>query len=110
MATSNRELIELLRGMLYDRGPQANGEIAARAARAVAEHDIDASNYTGVSLNREELATVLAALRHYQNCGYGDPIEREEDIHQIATDGDNLTSLDDEGINELCERLNGGEG
>lgn len=61
-------------------------------------------------LTREELATVLAALRHYQNCGYGDPMEREDAIHEIATDGGDLTSLDDVGINELCERLNGAEG
>lgn len=33
------ELIELLRDLLYDRGPEANGVAAAKAAKVVAEYD-----------------------------------------------------------------------
>lgn len=125
MAATNHDLVEALRGLLYDKGPAENGAASVRAARFVAEYDTstsadravarvfdrmmkDLESSTLAALSREELATVLAALRHYQSCGYGDPMEREEDIHEIATSGGDLTSLDDAGIDELCERLNGG--
>lgn len=58
------------------------------------------------SINAEELATILAALRFYQAAGMGDPSSRSAEIHDIATDGDNLCSLDREGIDALCTRLN----
>lgn len=103
MATSNHELIELLRGMLYDRGPQANGEISARAARAVAEHDIDASDYTVVSLNSRELASILAGLRLLQQT-----VILKGNIAETLHDAGE--PLDDDEIDTLCERLNGGEG
>jgi hypothetical protein len=54
----------------------------------------------------EELGTVLAALRHYQIAGLGDPANRTDALHDIATAGDTLISLDGEGIDALCERLN----
>ncbi len=59
-----------------------------------------------LSLTPEELGTVLAALRHYQSSGMGDPSNRPLPIHEIATDGGELVSLDDEDIDALCERLN----
>lgn len=58
------------------------------------------------ALNNEELATVLAALRFYQGELCGNPDCRPDDIHEIATNGGALVSLDDNGINALCERLN----
>jgi hypothetical protein len=59
------------------------------------------------TLDREELATILAALRYYQQQGLGDPVNRPEAIHDIATDHDAiLSSLDDAGIDALCEKLN----
>lgn len=61
------------------------------------------------ALDAQELATVLAALRYYQQAGMGEPGNRSIDIHDIATDGDTVVSLDDQGIDELCERLNLGE-
>lgn len=107
MATSNRELIELLRGLLYDRGPQANGEIAAKAARAVAEHDIDAAGSTVVTLSRHELNAVLAGLRLLQGMPFSHLPLGVQNVY--TEDGDTLP-LDEDGIDNLCERLNGGEG
>lgn len=54
-----------------------------------------------------EHATVLAALRTYQESGYGDPFRRPERIHDIATNlGEVVASLDDKGIENLIDRLN----
>lgn len=58
-----------------------------------------------IELNYSELATVLAALRYYQFGGQGDPTNRTDDIHAIATDGD-VISLDENGIEQLCEQIN----
>ncbi|HHA2676641.1 TPA: hypothetical protein ACOECQ_002765 [Stenotrophomonas maltophilia] len=63
-----------------------------------------------VYLHAEETATILAALRYYQQHGQGSPENRSDEIHEIATGGDEgLTSLDDEGIDDLCEHLNMGD-
>jgi hypothetical protein len=59
-----------------------------------------------IALTGQELATILAALRYYQEQGMGDPDNRSNDIHDIATNGDNEVSLDADGIDALCERLN----
>jgi len=64
---------------------------------------------TVVRIDAAEQATILAALRYYQQQGQGDPSNRSDEIHDIATDGDNLISLDDEGIAALCEKVNFGE-
>jgi hypothetical protein len=57
-------------------------------------------------LTDQEHATILAALRFYQENGQGDPANRSLDIHEIATNGDDVISLDEKGIDELCEMLN----
>jgi hypothetical protein len=54
----------------------------------------------------QELHTILAALRFYQEHGQGEPANRSDWIHELATNGDDVISLDDAGIDELCERLN----
>lgn len=59
-----------------------------------------------ITLERDELATILAALRFYQAGGQGDPANRSDDIHNIATDLDEEISLDDGGIDRLCYKLN----
>jgi hypothetical protein len=61
-------------------------------------------------IDNEELATILAALRTYQEAGYGEPCNRPDRIQDIATQGDGTeyTSLDADDIDELCERLNTG--
>jgi hypothetical protein len=54
----------------------------------------------------QEFHSILAALRYYQENGQGEPANRSDRIHDIATDGDEDISLDEAGIDELCERLN----
>ena len=60
----------------------------------------------GVKLEADELATILAALRYYQRNGLGEPSNRPLAIHEIATDSDQVISLDDAGIDRLCEDIN----
>lgn len=55
---------------------------------------------------RAKTATILAALRYYQSQGLGDPANRPEAIHDIATDNGELVSLDDTAISNLCESMN----
>jgi hypothetical protein len=64
-----------------------------------------------VSLTDRELATVLAALRHWQRAAYrrnamGGPNALPE--WDIATQGDELKELSYTEIDALCERLNSG--
>lgn len=59
-------------------------------------------------LSGEQHATILAALRFWQEKGMGDPANRSDMLHDIATNGDTVISLDDAGIDELCEGINGG--
>jgi len=60
-----------------------------------------------ITINKAELSTILGALRVYQRCGMGDPANRSDDIHDIATDGDSVISLCAADIDALCERING---
>lgn len=58
-------------------------------------------------VSEAEHATILAALRFYQSYGCGEPCNRPADIHEIATNGGQvMSSLDDAGIDELCQRIN----
>lgn len=61
------------------------------------------------AFDHAELATLRAALRHYLDSDLGDPAERDDDVHELATDCDLVTSLDDAGIEgldgKLCELL-----
>ncbi|CAE6821084.1 hypothetical protein R70006_06200 [Paraburkholderia domus] len=50
-------------------------------------------------------ATMIASLRFYQEKGMGEPDNRSDAIHDLATNGDALVSLDDEGIDALVEVL-----
>ena len=59
-----------------------------------------------IHVSDEELHTLVAALRAYQECGYGQLSNRPDHIHEIATDGGHCASLDDDGIDELVERIN----
>ena len=56
-------------------------------------------------LNDAEVATVVAALRYYQQQGQGKTNNRSPDINLIASGGGELLPLDDERIDELCEEL-----
>jgi hypothetical protein len=53
-----------------------------------------------------ELHTILAALRFYQEHGQGEPANRSDWIDDLATNGGDVISLDDDGIDQLCQRLN----
>lgn len=64
---------------------------------------------TALCIDAVERATILAALRYYQQQGQGDPSNRSDEIHDIATDVGNQISLDEEGIDVLCEKVNFGE-
>ncbi len=46
------------------------------------------------NLQPQDVNTILAALRTYQEAGYCEPCNRPAHIHDIATDMDNDTSLD----------------
>lgn len=65
-------------------------------------------NTTLYRFTDQEHVTVLAALRFYQMQGLADdPAWRPDIIHDIATGcDDSVVSLDGNGINVLCERLN----
>ena len=54
-------------------------------------------------------STVLAALRYYQREGQGDPANRDDWTHDLATSGGDAVSLDAEGIDALCVAFNLGE-
>lgn len=58
------------------------------------------------TLTKPQRNTVLAALRFYQEKGMGDPANRSDVIHDIATNGDTEISLDADAIDKLCEELN----
>ncbi|MCI0640164.1 MAG: hypothetical protein L0Y72_24455 [Gemmataceae bacterium] len=59
-----------------------------------------------INVTNEEFHTILAALRFYQQNGQGDPANRSDAIHNLATNLGQAISLDDAGIDELCEQLN----
>lgn len=59
-----------------------------------------------MTLNNQDRNTILAALRFYQENGQGDPDNRSDEIHGIATGGGEDVSMDGAGIDDLCERLN----
>ncbi len=54
----------------------------------------------------QEFHTIIAALRFYQEMGQGEPANRSDDIHDLATNGEETVSLDAEGIDDLTERIN----
>lgn len=65
---------------------------------------------TTYRLRAQQAYTVLAALRYYRQNGQGDPANRADDIHAIATDNDDEISLDEAGIDELYDLIDAGDG
>jgi len=65
---------------------------------------------TPVMFSREELATVLAALAHFQSTNQDVSFMRSADLEAIATDGGEIEALMPFDVDALRERLNGGEG
>jgi len=53
---------------------------------------------------------IIAALRYWQRSGMADPCYRSEAMNELATNGGEIMeSLNDEGIDDLVERLNCGD-
>ena len=59
-----------------------------------------------LQVSEQEIHTLLAALRFYQERGQADPHNRSAWIDDIATSGGMVTALDEHAIDELCLRLN----
>ncbi len=59
-----------------------------------------------LKVNEREFHTILAALRFYKVQGQSDPTSRSEAIDAIATNLRTVIALDDQGVDQLCERLN----
>lgn len=59
-----------------------------------------------IDVEPDEFHTIMAALRYYQQQGLGDPAHRPQEIHELATNADEVISLDEGAIDELCERIN----
>lgn len=54
----------------------------------------------------EDLHTIIAALRFWQSHGMCDPDKRSPEFQDLATGGDEVTSLCSEDLDELIEQLN----
>jgi hypothetical protein len=54
---------------------------------------------------KQTLNTILAALRFYQLAEQGDPVNRTDEIHNIATGNDEDVSLDEAGIDALITEI-----
>ena len=59
----------------------------------------------GPKLDSDEKPTVLAALRYYELQGMGEPDNRDDEIHRLATDRDRQISLDESGIRRLFNKV-----
>ena len=60
-----------------------------------------------IRIDERELATILAALRFYQDENIqGGQVIPDEFIEEVATDGGLLKPLDFQEVSRLCERLN----
>ncbi|MCK5530297.1 MAG: hypothetical protein KAI85_03465 [Halopseudomonas aestusnigri] len=67
------------------------------------------TNNTSTEHNAD-LHTIIAALRYWQRSGMADPCYRSEAMNELATNGGEIMeSLNDEGIDDLVERLNCGD-
>jgi hypothetical protein len=64
---------------------------------------------TTFTVNDQQHATIIAALNFYYTHGQGDPANRSDEIHDLATNGDTVISLDNHGIDQLIMYLNNGE-
>lgn len=62
-------------------------------------------NESVIIIDDQQHATILAALRFYQQNGMGDPANRSDAIHDIATNMDQVISLDENGIDELVDQM-----
>lgn len=54
----------------------------------------------------EDLHTIIAALRFWQRSGMGEPCNRDDEMHELATNGGEVTSLCYEDIDKLVMAIN----
>ena len=100
----------LLTGPIYEGGwDKIIRGILRAAPDAGGIMRFDNEEFMKDTLEDRELATILAALRVYQELGYGTESRQPIYINEIATNCGEFNPLDDQGIDTLCEKLNGGE-
>ena len=65
-------------------------------------------------LPNQEKNTILAALFHYIESGFGEPFNRSDEVHDLASgEAEDLRediSLDEDGVSELLDRLRQSDG
>lgn len=81
--------------------------IGVQHGRKVAEAKAAQAGHAGLRVNDRELATILAALRFYQDGNLQDGRQiSDEWIIEVATGGGTLKPLNADEVSALCERLN----
>lgn len=91
-------------GGLYE--PWAKIEAWARALFGESAADTAVTEKSSaLVMDATDKATVLAALSVYLRDGQGDPDRRSDEIQELATAGDEVISMDDEGVKGLIERV-----
>ena len=53
----------------------------------------------------EDLHTIIAALRYWQQMGMCDPFKRSDEMHSLCTNNDELQSYCDDDVDDLVMRL-----
>ncbi|MFP3637683.1 hypothetical protein [Paraburkholderia sp. SIMBA_054] len=102
----DQRLQVVTRAQVAERFPQLfSGTITVDAGclDVAADNDSEPVLLIGSSQDRN---TILAALRFYQSAGMGDPVNQSDEIHDLATNGNEDISMDSDGIDDLCERVN----
>ena len=72
-----------------------------RFERRVSMTDAERLRFVASLLRPEERATMQAALRFYLKRGQDNPGMRDNEIHDLATAGDDVISLDETGVMNL---------
>lgn len=62
-----------------------------------------------ISVDEQQFHTIIAALCFYQEYRQVEPSRRTDWIHELATNGDEVTSLDGEGVDTLVNQINTAE-
>lgn len=80
-------------------------EAMLRAAGVAQGIDAAHRGSTPIKLDRQDWATVRAALQHYLDHSLGEPSKRSDEVHDLATDNDRTISLDNDAIDALLQRM-----
>lgn len=106
MSTKSLDIIKGLLDEIDRCGVRVSPELEQLERGHLASPPGSAMPAAPYQFDAESLATILAALRYWQENGQCDASNRSNDIHDIATDNDDLTSLTEESVDELCDALN----